>query len=119
MRQALSISGLFVMGSLLGFLGISNIDAGIKGPQTVTLQIQGMTCGACVKEVRAALQKVPGVNTVEIQMGTKWFFFSDYADARALVAIDPEVVAPEELIPAVESASTALSTYKARLIRDN
>lgn len=59
-----------------------------QGLQRVTLHIEGMTCGACVKDVKAAL--VPGVSTVEITVGKKWGFLSDYADARALVTYDPD-----------------------------
>jgi mercuric ion binding protein len=84
--------------------------------QTVTLQIEGMTCGACVKDVRAAIQKVPGVKAVEVQIGTKWFFFSDYSEAKASVTFDPGQTAVDALIKAVESASSALSKYEARVL---
>ena len=117
-RKTIVVIACFMIAISAGALNASSLAAEVR-EQTVTLQIEGMTCGACVKDVRAALERVSGVNTVEIHVGTKWFFFSDYADARALVAIDPEQVTPEELIQTVESASTAVSTYNARLIRDN
>ena len=79
----------------------------------MTLQIEGMTCGACVKDVKASLAKVPGVSTVEITVGKKWVFFSDYADTRALVTFDPEKAGVEVLVKAVEAASNPLSAYKA------
>lgn len=85
--------------------------------QTVTLHIDGMTCGACLKDVQATLAKVPGVSTVEFTMGTKWIFFSDYADARASVTFDPEKAGVEALIKAVEGAGNPLSNYRAR-VRD-
>ena len=90
-----------------------------QGPQVVTLQIDGMTCGACVKDVKAALAKVPGVQTVEITVGTKWLVFSDYTDARARVAFDPQQANTELLTTAVEEASTALSAYKAQVLTAN
>jgi copper chaperone CopZ len=36
----------------------------------VTLAIEGMHCGACVKRVRAALEKVPGVAIGLVAIGT-------------------------------------------------
>lgn len=86
--------------------------------QTVTLQIEGMTCGACVKDVRTAIQKVAGVKAVEMHVGTKWFFFSDYANAHAIVTIEPGETAVDDLKKAVEGASGPLSTYRARLVQE-
>lgn len=117
-RKTIVVIACFMIAISAGALKASSLAAEVR-EQTVTLQIEGMTCGACVKDVRAALERVSGVKTVEIHVGTKWFFFSDYADARAFIAIDPEQVTPEELIQTVESAGTAVSTYNARLIRDN
>lgn len=35
---------------------------------TVELEVQGMTCGSCVKHVTKALQSVPGVNRVDVDL---------------------------------------------------
>ena len=35
---------------------------------TVELDVQGMTCGSCVKHVTKALQSVPGVRQVEVDL---------------------------------------------------
>lgn len=35
---------------------------------TVELEVQGMTCGSCVKHVTKALQAVPGVTHVEVDL---------------------------------------------------
>ncbi len=35
---------------------------------TVELDVQGMTCGSCVKHVTKALQSVPGVSRVEVDL---------------------------------------------------
>jgi copper chaperone CopZ len=35
---------------------------------TVELEVQGMTCGSCVKHVTKALQSVPGVSRVEVDL---------------------------------------------------
>lgn len=38
--------------------------------QTVELKVQGMTCGGCVKHVTKALQSVPGVTQVEVDLAS-------------------------------------------------
>lgn len=98
--------------SLAGFQGVV---AGSQSRQTVTLQIDGMTCGGCVKDVKAALAKVPGVSEVGLSTGTKWIIFSDYSDARALVTFDPQKTNVETLIRAIEAAGNPLSKYKAKV----
>lgn len=105
-----------LLSMMLGMIVLSSFAGELQGIQTVTLQIEGMTCGACVKDVRASLAKVPGVSSVEITVGKKWVFFSDYADARALVTFDMEKAGVQALIKAVEAASSSLSTYKARVL---
>jgi mercuric ion binding protein len=99
----------------LSLAGHQAFAAESQGLQPVTLHIEGMTCGACVKDIKAALTKVSGVSVVEITVGKKWVFFSDYANARAVVTFDPEKVDVEALVKAVEAASSPLSAYKARL----
>ncbi|MEK6804578.1 MAG: heavy-metal-associated domain-containing protein [Nitrospirota bacterium] len=103
----------------VGLAAISGLAAESQGLQTVTLHIDGMTCGACLKDVKAALAQVSGVSVVEISMGKKWLFFSDYADARASVTFDPEKAGVEALIKAVEGAGGPLSAYKARLLSEH
>lgn len=38
--------------------------------QTVTLQINGMSCGHCVNAVRQALEEVPGVTVENVAIGS-------------------------------------------------
>lgn len=102
----------------LGLVGVHGAAAENQTLQAVTLQIDGMTCGACVKDVKAALANVPGVNAVEITVGEKWLVFSDYANARASVTFDPEEASVEALVKAVEAAGNALSTYQARVLKN-
>ena len=73
-----------------------------------------MTCGACVKDIRSALFKVPGVKAVEFQIKKKGFFFPDYSDARAIVTCESGTTTVNALITAVEGASSLTSTYKAK-----
>lgn len=99
--------------SLAGFQGLV---AGSHSQQTVTLQIDGMTCGGCVKDVKTSLGKVTGVSAVEISVGTKWVVFSDYSNARAAVTFDPQKTNVATLVRAVEAVSNPLSKYRAQVI---
>lgn len=54
---------------------------------TSTLNIQGMTCGGCVKSVTAALQREEGVSKVDVSL----------ADGTARVDYDPDVTTPQAL----------------------
>lgn len=101
---------------MLGPTNAHDVAADSQGSQTVTLDIDGMTCGACAKDVKASLAKVPGVSSVEVTVGKKWVFFSDYTAARALVSFDPEKAGVDVLVKAVEAASGPLSAYKARVL---
>lgn len=40
-------------------------------PETLTLDVQNMTCGACPITVRKALEQVPGVSDVKINFEQK------------------------------------------------
>ena len=104
--------GAMTVGLVIPF----GLAAESQGPQTVTLRIEGLTCGACVKDVKAALGKVPSVSTIEFRVGKKWIFFSDYSDARASVTFDANKVGTEALVKAIEGAGSPLSAYKARLL---
>lgn len=101
----------------LSLSGLQPWAAEGQGLQMVTLHIEGMICGACVRDVKTALVKVPGVSAVEVMVGKKWVFFSDYADTRASVTFDPTKTGVESLVKAVEAASSPLSAYKARLVQ--
>ena len=102
----------------LGLVGVHGVAAEGQTLQAVTLQIDGMTCGACVKDVKTALANVSGVSAVEISVGRKWSFFSDYTNARAAVMFDPEKAGVEALVKAVGAASSPLSTYEARVLKN-
>lgn len=113
------VQTMILVGTMtLSLVGLQGFAAESQRLQTVTLQIDGMTCGACVKDVKAAFAKVSGVSAVEITVGKKWLFFFDYADVRAAVTFDPEKTGVAALIRAVENAGTALSAYKARVLKE-
>ena len=120
MTRILEIGGLLVsIGLLVVGQGVHNrehVAWAVEAPdlQTFTLQIDGMTCGACVKDIRSAFFKVPGVKAVEFQIKKKWFFFHDYSDARAVIRCVPGTTTVNALMTAIEGASSLTSTYKAK-----
>ncbi|MBS0181509.1 MAG: heavy-metal-associated domain-containing protein [Nitrospira sp.] len=99
----------------LSLTGFQSLVAAGQSQQTVTLQIEGMTCGGCVKDVKAALAKVSGVSEVGLSTGKKWIWFPDYSDASASVTFDPQKTNVDTLIRTVEAAGNPLSKYRAQL----
>ncbi len=59
---------------------------------TVTLHIEGMSCGHCLKAVRQALQGIPGATVDSVQMG------------RATLQTTAEGPTPEALAERVTAA---------------
>ena len=59
---------------------------------TSTLNIQGMTCGGCVKSVTGALQREAGVSSVEVVL----------EKASATVEYDPAQTSPDQLVAAID-----------------
>ncbi len=57
--------------------------------KTFEMTIDGMHCGGCVQRVTLALQKVEGVETVNVEVGS------------ASVNYDAEKAAPQELLDAI------------------
>ncbi len=64
------------------------------GPDTVTLDVRGMTCPTCPLTVKVALKKQPGVADVKV----------DYRSKTAEVTFDPGKVSAERLAKAVTEA---------------
>ena len=65
-----------------------------------TLDVTGMTCGACVRHVSAALCSLAGVTRVDVSL----------KDGKAVVRHDPDEVSTAALIAAIDGAG-----YGARL----
>jgi copper chaperone CopZ len=58
----------------------------------VTLHIEGMSCGHCLKAVNQALNSVPGARVVSVQIG------------RAVVETAPDGPSADQLVAAVDEA---------------
>lgn len=62
--------------------------------QTVTLKIDGMTCGGCVKSVTRVLTGIAGVQSADVSR----------EQAQAVVTFDEQATNVDALIEAVEDA---------------
>ncbi len=64
------------------------------------LEIAGMTCASCVAHVEKALQKVPGVETANVNLALE----------KARVTFNPAAVGTEAFVHAVSQAGYAVRT---------
>ena len=71
-------------------------------PKTVTLRIEGMTCGGCAIAARKALEWLDGVKKAEVR----------YEEQRAGVTYDPEKVTVEQMIAAVKKLGYAAAVVE-------
>lgn len=62
-----------------------------RSASSVTLLVEGMTCGACGVTVRVAAKKLDGVKEVRVNVAGK----------QAVVAYDPKKVTPDQILEAV------------------
>ncbi|MDQ3694087.1 MAG: heavy metal translocating P-type ATPase, partial [Chloroflexota bacterium] len=69
-------------------------DALAAPEEEIGIPIEGMTCASCVRHVERALEKVPGVSSVSVNLATE----------RAAVTFDPGQTTLDQLSAAVEKA---------------
>lgn len=62
-------------------------------PRTVTLRVEGMTCGGCAISTRIVLERLAGVRKAEVS----------YEQRLAVVTYDPEKVTVEQMIDALRT----------------
>ncbi len=72
-------------------------------PQTVTLNVSGMTCPACPITVKKALEKVPGVSKIEVRFEKK----------QVLVTFDDAKTNTDALVKATTNAGYPSQPEKA------
>lgn len=68
---------------------------------TKALEIDGMSCGHCVKAVTMALQELPGVEVKDVTVG------------RAVIDADERVVTPAQVAQAIDEAGFTLRDTRA------
>ncbi len=76
---------------------------------TIELNVQDMTCGACVKHVTQALSPLAGVESVEVDLQTGRVRVSGTPDSAALLAALDDAGYPAQLTTPA-SAPTAGET---------
>ncbi len=112
MKTTMLLASYVVIGSMIWdgtVAGASPQEAGSSASQAgevMTLKIEGWTCASCEKDIRRALLAVPGVHRADVS----------YSRGGAIVTVEHGRINPDQLLKAVESASTLLSTYRAFVI---
>ncbi len=79
---------------LMTILAMLPLAALAAAPKAVTLDVQNMTCSLCPITVKKSLEKVPGVQTVEVNFDTK----------TATVTFDPDKTRLAALVRATTNA---------------
>ncbi len=79
-----------------------------KSFRRINLPIRGMTCAACVSHVGAALEKVPGVSSVQVNLATE----------RASVQYAPDLATWDDFRTAVANAGYAVLGSSDGLLAD-
>jgi len=74
----------------------------VPDSQTVTLRVDGMTCGGCVIGVRKVLERLDGVHKADVS----------YEQKRAVVTFDPGKVKVDQMIAAIKTLG-----YRAEVVR--
>lgn len=62
--------------------------------QTTRLKIQGMTCGGCVNSVKTVLERLSGVDQVDVSL----------ENAEAVIQYDPSLASIDQLKTAISDA---------------
>ncbi|MCY1445611.1 copper ion binding protein [compost metagenome] len=73
---------------------------------TIELNVQDMTCGACVKHVTQALSPLPGVDTVEVDLQAGRVRVSGSPDDAALIAALDDAGYPAQLASPAAAPAT-------------
>lgn len=86
---------------------VSPVSAGTISPppavvDTVTLHIEGMTCGGCTLATRTVLERLDGVTKAEVS----------YEKKRAVVTYDPTKVTVAQMIAAVATLKYTATVAK-------
>ncbi|MEY2608883.1 MAG: periplasmic mercuric ion binding protein [Verrucomicrobiota bacterium] len=79
---------------LLGTLVVLPFTLSAGTLQTVTLDVQNMTCAVCPITVKKALEKVPGVTDAKV----------DFDKKTASISFDPDKASPAALAKATADA---------------
>jgi copper chaperone CopZ len=73
---------------------------------TIDLQVQGMTCGACVRHVTQALAPITGVDAVDVDLNSGQVRVEGNPDGAALLAALDEAGYPAQLASQASPTAT-------------
>lgn len=65
---------------------------------TIELNVQGMSCGSCVKHVNAALSQLAGVTAVEVDLSAGSVRVTGFAGTDALVSALDHAGYPAQIV---------------------
>lgn len=82
----LSLAVLAVLGAVVG---TANAQA---RTERLTLQVEGMRCGACAERIEDTVGRLEGVVSANV----------DFEQTRAIVVYDPRRISPSRIIAAIE-----------------
>lgn len=74
-------------------VSLTMLQQPVRGLQTVTLTVKGMTCAGCVIGTRTVLKRLPGVTTADVS----------YEKGTAVVTYDPTKVTVAQMIDAIKT----------------
>jgi Cu+-exporting ATPase len=74
-------------------MATASADPAVPSESTIDLNVSGMTCAACQANVQRALARQPGVTAASVNLMT----------GKARIVFDPSVVAPPQLVSAIET----------------
>jgi len=64
---------------------------------SIELKVSSMTCGACVRHVNSALQSLPGVERVDVDLAAGLVRIDGSADSATLIATLDEAGYPAQI----------------------
>ncbi len=67
--------------------------------KSITIQIEGMTCGHCVHAVQSAIEELDGVSQAEVSL----------EDKSAVVTYDPDWIDTDEIADIIEEEGYSAS----------
>jgi copper chaperone len=101
-RMLLSLAGAGLLGTLAVYtLRLPAAEATPRAAtemkraevDSVTLHVEGMTCGGCAISTRVVLERLPGVKEATVR----------YEEKSAVVTYDPDRVSVQQMIAAVKT----------------
>ncbi len=68
--------------------------------KSITIYVEGMTCGHCVHAVKSAVEELDGVSHAEVSL----------EDKSAVVSYDPDWISTDEITDIIEEEGYSAST---------